>query len=358
MKHTVGILLDDDTFSRLPSRQTGNERLELYNRAAKELKLPPPFFMNLRHIGGGTAMGYALKGRRYRLCRLPLPRVVHNRDLPVRPRMQAKLAKLSRSAIVFNRRNRFSKYRIAALLAGDSSLRPYLPDTMPYSPARLAAAMGKYPALFIKPSSGSVGDGIVKLTRLGSGRWLVHWQKPQKLSAAGARALVHRVSGGKPYLIQEAVPLSLYNGRPYDIRVSVQKGHSGAWQVTGMVGKVAAPGRHVTNVAKGGRVKRCETLFRESGLPPAKTGHEVARVALHIAACLGRHLPHLADLGLDMGVERNGRVKFIEMNGRDQRYSFRKAGMNQVFFRTYKTPMEYAKRLLSQSGGGKRPEEL
>ncbi|MNC32658.1 hypothetical protein D3C75_810200 [compost metagenome] len=51
-----------------------------------------------------------------------------------------------------------------------------------------------------------------------------------------------------------------------------------------------------------------------------------------------------------MGVDRAGRVKFIEMNGRDQRYSFRKAGMHAEFFRTYRTPMAYAKRLLAKSG--------
>lgn len=353
-KESVGILLDDSTFARLPSRHTGNERLHLYNRAAKELKLAPPFFMNLRHISGTSATGYTYSGRRYRLRRRSLPRVVHNRDLALRPRMNAKLSRLSRSSVVFNRKNRYTKTKIAAMLAKDKALQPYLPDTFVYSSARLAQAMNRYHALFIKPASGSVGDGIIKLSRIGQDRWLVQWKNRHKLSGAKARAMVHRAIAGKPYIIQEAVMLALYQGRPYDIRVSVQKGHSGNWQITGMVGKVAAPGRHVTNVAKGGSVKRCETLFRHSGLPPEETARAVARVSLQIAACLDRHLPRLADLGLDMGVDRNGRVKFIEMNGRDQRYSFRKAGMSREFFRTYRTPMEYAKRLLAQSGSQRR----
>ncbi len=351
---TVGILLDDDTFARLPSRHTGNEQLHLYNRAAKELKLAPPFFMNLRRITGSSATGYTYSGRRYLLQRRSLPRVVHNRDLALRPRMNAKLTRLSRSSLVFNRKNRYSKTKIAAILAKDKSLQPYLPDTFAYSSARLAQTMNKYVALFIKPASGSVGDGIVKLSRAGHDQWLVQWKKQQKLSGAKARALVHRVTAGKPYLIQEAVMLAQYRGRPYDIRVSVQKGLSGVWQITGMVGKVAAPGRHVTNVAKGGSVKRCSALFKHSGLPPEETARAVARVSLQIAACLDRHLPRLADLGLDMGVDRNGRVKFIEMNGRDQRYSFRKAGMSAEFYRTYRTPMAYGKRLLARPGPHRR----
>jgi glutathione synthase/RimK-type ligase-like ATP-grasp enzyme len=348
-KETVGILLDDSTFAQLPSRHTGNEQLHLYNRAASQLKLAPPLFMNLRRIKGTSANGYTYSGQRYRLQHRSLPRVVHNRDLALRPGMNAKLTRLSRSSVVFNRKNRYSKTKIAAILAKNKALRPYLPDTYTYSPARLTQTMSRYNALFIKPASGSVGDGIMKLSRTGKDQWLVQWKKQHKLSGSKARALVHRATGGKPYLIQEAVMLALYRGRPYDIRVSVQKGQSGAWQITGMVGKVAAPGRHVTNVAKGGSVKQVRTLFRHSGLPPEETAKAVARVSLQIAACLDRHLPRLADLGLDMGVDRNGRVKFIEMNGRDQRYSFRKAGMNAEFFRTYRTPMEYAKRLLARS---------
>ncbi|MHA7748742.1 MULTISPECIES: YheC/YheD family protein [Paenibacillus] len=57
-------------------------------------------------------------------------------------------------------------------------------------------------------------------------------------------------------------------------------------------------------------------------------------------------MPHTADLGLDIGVDQNGGIKFIEVNGRDQRYSFRKAKMHTTFYKTYETPLKYAKFLL------------
>ncbi|TDF98099.1 YheC/YheD family protein [Paenibacillus piri] len=220
-----------------------------------------------------------------------------------------------------------------------------MPYSMTFSKAHLRQAMNQYSELFIKPVSGSVGSGVIKIKRSGGGRWNVYWKrgKPAQTSAAQTVAFLMRQVGGRSYLIQEAVPLAKYKGRPYDLRVAVQRGQTGQWQMTGMVGKVAAKGSHVTNVAKGGRAKGCERLFRHSGLPVAATKRDVRQASLKIAAFLGRKLPHLADLGLDMGVDRNGRVKFIEMNCRDQRYSFKLAGMRSAFYETYRTPLAYAK---------------
>lgn len=62
----------------------------------------------------------------------------------------------------------------------------------------------------------------------------------------------------------KTIALATYKGRPYDLRVSVQRGTTGKWQVTGVVGKVAGAGRHVTNVAKG-KVRRTEVLLKIIG---------------------------------------------------------------------------------------------
>jgi hypothetical protein len=349
MTHTVGILLDDATFKGIASRQTGYEQLSFYNKSAGRLKLRP-FYMNLKKTGTRSALGYSYSSGKYRMRQGPLPKVIHNRDITLNPKLKKKLRQLAGSSVLFNRTNRFSKYKISDLLAGEGSLRPHLPVTTMYSRANLARAMKRFGSLYVKPNSGSVGSGIIKLSKSAKGDWQVYWRKGAPYTAPTARAIafIHQKIGGQSYQIQEAIALAAYKGRPYDIRVSVQKNGSGHWQVTGMVGKVAAAGQHVTNVAKGGRVKRCEELFLASGLPVTRTKDSLRHVSLQIAEYLGRRLPHLADIGLDMGVDKQGRIKFIEMNGRDQRYSFKKAGLNATFFKTYSTPMQYAKKLLEQ----------
>ena len=41
MKPTIGILLDEKTFRKIPSARTGYEDLSLYTKAAKQLGLKP-----------------------------------------------------------------------------------------------------------------------------------------------------------------------------------------------------------------------------------------------------------------------------------------------------------------------------
>jgi hypothetical protein len=259
------------------------------------------------------------------------------------PKGKNKLDKLAKTSILFNRINRFGKYGIYRLLFQNRSLRAYLPYSIKYSKPNLIKTMNRYSELFIKPTSGSVGSGIIKIKQNWNGNWNIYWKKgpPTQRIPQHTIAFIHRMVGKQKYLIQEAIPLATYQGRPYDIRVSVQRGGTGQWQVTGMVGKVAAAGRHVINVAKGGKVNRCEVLFAAGGLQVEAMKREVQRVSLEIAVYLGEKLPHLTDIGLDMGIDRHGAVKFIEMNGRDQRITFKKAGMSSTLYNTYRTPLEY-----------------
>ncbi|MNV76948.1 hypothetical protein D3C71_1703360 [compost metagenome] len=73
-----------------------------------------------------------------------------------------------------------------------------------------------------------------------------------------------------------------------------------------------------------------------------------ADLALRVVRTLERSLPGLADVGLDIGVTRDGRLYFIECNGRDQRYGFFKAGLAGAWKDSYRRPMAYARHLLDQ----------
>ncbi|WP_167357167.1 YheC/YheD family protein [Paenibacillus pectinilyticus] len=349
MHQSVGILLDRETFRRIPSRRTGNERLALYNKAAKELDLKL-FYMSLEQVGTNSALGYTYNKAKYRLERQSIPKVTHNRQIALSPSLKAKLKLLSKSSLIFNRQNRYDKFKIYKLIYQNPELREYLPVSMRYSQARLKDAMNTYSSLFIKPTNNSVGDGIIKLKKQQSGNWLFYWKKgsPKSLSSQQVVNRVNKYVGRQHYMIQEAIPLATYHGRPYDLRVSVQRGATGSWQVTGMIGRVAAKGRHVTNVAKGGKPKKVETLFRTSEFEPEAMKTAIRAVALKIMNDLSGKLLHVADVGLDLGIDTQGHIKLIEMNGRDQRYTFKKAKMHATFYRTYETPLQYAKYLLTQ----------
>ncbi|GGA02753.1 hypothetical protein GCM10008018_56020 [Paenibacillus marchantiophytorum] len=347
MRNVVGILLDRKNYLGISSQQTGYEQIDLYNKAAEKLGMTP-LYMCPQHISQKSVLGLCYENNKYRLVRLPIPKVTHNRAMTLTASLQKRLSMLSKSSIVFNRQNRYDKLFIHSLLLANKSVAEYLPVSYRYSSERLEKAMNRYSSLFIKPSNSSVGRGIMKLTLMNDKDWQFSWsnKKPQIVSEKEVVTLIQEKVGTQSYMIQQAISLATYQGRPYDLRISVQRGDQGKWQVNGIAGKVAASGRHVTNLAKGGDAKRCEELFRYSGFDSNRMRRAVEEASLLIVESLAERLPGLADVGLDIGVDEDGRIRLIEVNGRDQRYEFKNLAMNETFIQTYETPMRYAKFLL------------
>lgn len=344
----VGILVDARVFRNITSGKTGNEHIRHYNRAAAKYGLTPVYLCLERlHPSEGYAFGYKYNGSKYSYGKIAIPRVIHNRTMPTSERDRSRMKRLRRRSYVFNSRNRYLKYSIHRMLAGKFS--SHLPVTTSYSRSNLSGMMDRFDSIYVKPQSSSIGKGIMKLSRAGSGGWKVQLPKGTIVARRKtAMQAVDRIARKKRYLIQKTIPLAKYKGRPYDIRVSVQRGSGGHWQVTGIVGKVARKGSHVTNVARGGSVKRCESLFGGGAMNPSRVAGSVKALSLSITRYLGKRLDRLADVGLDIGVTSAGKPYFIELNCRDQRYSFKKANMSDTFYETYANPIRYANYLLKK----------
>jgi glutathione synthase/RimK-type ligase-like ATP-grasp enzyme len=151
----------------------------------------------------------------------------------------------------------------------------------------------------------------------------------------------------KSYIIQKEIPIATYQGRPFDLRVSVQKNEHSFWQVTGLIAKVARSGHFLCNVAQGGQVYPLENLLRTyPNLNIETVNDNISRLALNIVQELEEHVQGLADVGLDLAITRDGFPYFIECNGRDQRYSFLNGGMMDTWKQTYFNPIGYARFLL------------
>jgi glutathione synthase/RimK-type ligase-like ATP-grasp enzyme len=351
MRNIVGILLDRKTYLGIQSKQTGYEQIDLYNQAAEKLGITL-FYICLQETSGKSALGLCYENKSYRLLRLSYPKVIHNRALSLSPYMLKKLKHLAASSHVFNRQNRYDKLLIHKLLYTKESLQAHLPATLAYSRAHVLEAMERFTDFFVKPTSSSLGKGIIKLSKLEYDTWEVYWsnKEPKELSREQALAFIQTKVGKQTYLIQQAIILAMHQGRPYDLRVSVQRGAKGKWQVNGIAGKVAAKGRQVTNLGIGGEAWACELLFQRSGFQPQRMKEAVEQLSLKLAETLGNRLPHMADIGLDIGVDLTGHIWFIEANGRDQRYEFKQLKMDDSFYKTYETPLLYAKYLLNKRG--------
>lgn len=119
--------------------------------------------------------------------------------------------------------------------------------------------------------------------------------------------------------------------------------------MTGMVGKVAKTGSFVTNVAQGGICFAFEDILRNlPDLDDKQVVADVEELSLKVAEQLSNQIENLADIGLDVGITRDGFPMFIECNARDLRLTFRHALMFETWRDTYITPISYGKYLLTK----------
>lgn len=360
LQETIGIMFDSRMYRGIPAGRTGQESLANYEQAAACYGLTP-CFLRLEDIDldRKTCVAYVKKEGRYVRERIPLPSVIHNRALQLRLTEQRQITRLLLQGIqVYNVRNRYRKNHVHDMLRQDPFLKDHLPHAVKATPESLTYMMEHYQDLVIKPCSGSIGHGIMRLfqqegnwkltceTRASRKGWATFKLSRGQLPSAKLRRIFRHA-----YLIEERIPLIRYEGRPVDLRVSVQRGGDGVWSVTGMFAKAAPAHTFVTNIAQGGKVM---TVAGALGLAEPSTElfqlqARITMVALRIAHTLASNLPHLADLGLDLGLTQNGGIYFIECNGRDQRYGFRKAGMQEHWQMTYNKPMAYGRLLVNHN---------
>lgn len=361
----VGILVSDKMHRGIPKGHTAQESLILYETSARMYGMIP-VFLRISDVDSekGASTVYLYNGGEYKRTIVPTPSVIHNRAIYVDRSSSKRLHKLNQQGIrIFNSNNRYGKEEIHSLLAGDSWIREQLPISQPATFSSILLMMEHYDDLILKPTRGSIGKGIYRLKRDNRG-WRLNYsihnkritRKEVRLSQGSLPTWLRKQIQTIPYLVQERLPLAEVDGRPFDLRVTVQRGENGEWGVTGIYAKLAASGKFLSNIAQGASAYPADQLLRQVFSPPAVYSilTQARALSLAVALQLSMHLPLLADLGMDIGVTSEGSCYFIECNGRDQRYGFRKAGMTSIWAETYRKPMAFARYLLETSSSMNR----
>lgn len=355
----IGIMLDWAILEKGIQGVKSYERLPYYVEIGRQLGLEPVFF-HPRHVqvGDQKVRGYFWEGNRLVPRLVSIPRVIHNRVLTGDLMARNVIRRLSNKRTVFNGLVVRDKRRVHQMLWKNEQIRDYLPHTQPFSMEQLRKFLERYQVVYVKPSIGSVGIGVARIERHGNSFLFIASKRRQVLSYMQLLTVVRRWVGNRRFLIQRGIPLARYKGKTFDIRVSVQKNSEKQWAVSGMVAKVANKQNKLSNLSRGGTAvpfsEALAPLFPELEQQQAVMD-QISRAAVEIAKQYGRHFSSLADLGLDMGIDERGKPYLIEVNVRDQRYSFFKAGERAMFKQTYRHPMEYAHRLLTDKKQRKNP---
>jgi glutathione synthase/RimK-type ligase-like ATP-grasp enzyme len=234
-------------------------------------------------------------------------------------------------------RGKLTKYK---LLAKSSELVPSLPKTRSLSKNNFLSLIEKYGEVIVKPSGGWGGVGVISVSSKDHKIYEIHYEKNRE-TIIGHQSTYSFIAGktkGTSHIVQRKIPLAKVKGRPFDVRVMVQKKKSSSWVVTGKLAKVAGSGYIITNIARSkGKVVPLTTAIRESnihGISASQVQSCIDRIALKAAKQLQKYY-RINTVGLDIGIDSKGKVWIIEPNFKPDKSLFLKLKDKSMYRRIF-----------------------
>jgi len=287
---------------------------------------PNQLYSNPTSIQGWTYHGS------WNRSRMPLPHVIYNRlttrkleNLPSVKQFLQYVAQHNQTA-VFNEKF-LDKTEVFSALMTNRSVDHYLPESRPLrSFATLKTMSAKYNTLFVKPVTGSMGKGIIRIINdqqsnyhaqhaTSSGSRNQQFNSLQKLYTNLFSKKTNR------YQVQQGLQLIEIQKRPVDFRALVQKNKLGEWSVTSIVARIAGNQHFVSNLARGGTLCKVEEAVSKSNIIGRINSSEVLsrlkQAALLIAKGIDDGIEgHFGELGIDFALDRYGRIWMLEVNSK------------------------------------------
>jgi hypothetical protein len=297
----------------------------------------------------------------------PLPHVVYDRIFPPRGHMANVLYVAARRLVRQRGITSFGrilngKMEVYRAVGRQPEWAAHVPETWRIrGTARLSYMLKKYRYVFIKPEHGTQGKGVLRVTVTREGfscRGRDSGNRPYRTtvsSPAGIIALASGASKRRKLLVQQGLYLNNFRGSTFDIRCIVQKDENGEWQLTGSAARIGRSGSVTSNLHGGGRALRTEAVITEIFRERAEEILEnIRRVAIGIAGAMDKGLGDFGEIGLDLGVDRDGKVWLIEANSKPGRTVFLRIRARDLRRLSILRPMQYCKYLAEK---GRRSKE-
>ncbi|MCF8564836.1 YheC/YheD family protein [Alicyclobacillus tolerans] len=306
--------------------------------------------------------GYRFLNQRWEPVVLPLPDAVYDQVIsrklersPEYAKKRTKLTKLFGNRL-FNS-GFFDKWQVYQWLSTDVRTKKHVPATIRYTRLREAASfVQRYPTSFLKPVHGSLGLGIVRLTRLQDGTFLYEVKRSNQGPAHGkvqnaeeaVKAFKSRLIA-RPYLLQQGIPLKTQKGRPFDIRILLQRDSTGEWKRTKMFARIARQGDFTSNLSSGGEALAVATVLGEiyaSSEQRKRITRDIRRISRTAVEVMEQQAgTQFGELGLDLGIDEMGHVWIIEVNSKPWKSPTTEKGRQDLVDLAFARPMQYAIRL-------------
>lgn len=235
-----------------------------------------------------------------------------------------------------------SKWTKTNALLGNKEIKRYIPQTRRLTRESLSNMLATYGMVYIKPERGTHGNGVIRAEMLTEGTGSFQYQLGTRSKSFKDYETFYqslrKITKKKSYLVQMGIHLLKYQKRRFDIRVMVQLSPKGIWETTGIIGRVAHPGKIVTNYHSGGKLVAIEKLL----MPHLTVKEQKSQIekmsvlSVTIAKKLRQKHADIRQIGVDVGLDLTMKPWIIEVNTSPDPYIFNKLADKSMYRKVMK----------------------
>jgi glutathione synthase/RimK-type ligase-like ATP-grasp enzyme len=218
---------------------------------------------------------------------------------------------------------------------------------MLFSKKSLISMLARYSTIYFKPTGGSGGANIIRIRRKPRGyQTQYNTVKAYCSSKAGLYKKLRRFSNKRSFLLQKGIRLAKTNGRPFDIRVMVQKTNKGKWVSSAIFTKIGRPRKVATNYNQGGKLGYFRPTMSGAGYNRSSIQRKEAslkRLGVSVGKNFDRHKKGLRELGLDVALDSKGKPWILEVNTRPQFYPLKDMSNKKLYRRIVSFAKKYGR---------------
>jgi hypothetical protein len=268
---------------------------------------------------------------------VPMPDVIYNRlasrSADASPRMEYLKSRFLRKNIPIFNWSFYNKWDVYRMLEGESDAYKYIPDsTINPTPERLKEMLQRHRSIYLKPTAGSLGKGIYRVSYTPRKGYLVRFRRHGYNALVRyhtLKSLIHRLGAQRDrwrnYVAQKGIKLIEMDGSPIDFRFHLVRDGSNKWVVAGIGAKRAGKGSVTTHLRNGGTLMiPLHALGHVFGDRATELLQRMKEVSIKLAEAIQRNSRHhIGELGFDLGIDTSEDIWMFEANSKPGRSIFK-----------------------------------
>ena len=240
-----------------------------------------------------------------------------------------------------------NKWQKTKWLLKHRRLRRHIPRTVPFNRKNLQMMLSAYPTVYFKPTGGTGGFGIIRIKRMARGyQTKLNTVKSPSPTQVHLYKKLSRFSGRESYLLQQGIQLAQTKGKPFDIRVIVQKTNEGKWISTAICTKIGKPDMVATNYHQGGRLGYLSNTLAGAGYEHdliLRKEAALKRLGVAVGKSFDLYRRGFRELGLDVALDTEGKLWILEVNTRPAIYPWKHLKGKMLYRRIMSAARQYGR---------------